>query len=66
MLEEDLKDYPAILNVANLEEILGVSEHIVRRIVNSKGFPKLDKSLVGRRILIPKLGFIKWLESQSM
>lgn len=64
MLEEDLKDYPAILSVKDLTKILDLSEPMVRRIVHSHGFPKIDKSYSGRRILVPKQGFINWLEKQ--
>lgn len=65
MIEEDLKNYPPILSVTNLKEILGVSEHIVRKMVSSEGFPTIDRNITGRRILVPKQGFIKWLERQS-
>lgn len=64
MFEEDLKDYPAILSIKDIATILGISEPKAREIVYSKGFPILKRALTGKRILIPKQGFINWIQEQ--
>lgn len=60
----DLQDLPAILSVKDVSKVLQVSEPKAREIVYSEGFPIINRVLTGRRLLIPKQGFINWLEGQ--
>lgn len=64
MFGEDLKDYPAILKIKDIANILQVSEPKAREIVYSQGFPIINRKLTGKRLLIPKQGFIKWIQDQ--
>ncbi len=61
---KDLQDLPAILSIKDIAKVLQLSEPKAREIVYSQGFPILNRTLTGRRILIPKQGFINWLEGQ--
>ena len=61
---KDLQDLPAILNIKDISKLLQISEPKAREIVYSDGFPILRRALTGRRLLIPKQGFINWLEEQ--
>lgn len=61
---KSLDDLPAVLNIKDIAKVLQLSEPKAREIVYSQGFPILNRALTGRRILIPKQGFINWLEEQ--
>ena len=61
---KDLDDLPAVLNVKDISKVLQISVPKAREIVYSKGFPIINRALTGRRLLIPKQGFINWLEEQ--
>lgn len=64
MFEEDLKGYPAILSIKDIASIFQISEPKAREIVYTDGFPIINRKLTGRRILIPKQEFIRWLKDQ--
>lgn len=55
-----LKDYPDVLTVKQVAEVLGICENSVYRLINSKaiGFKR-----VGRKILVPKVCLIDYLTS---
>lgn len=61
---KDLDDLPAVLSIKDIAKVLQMSEPKVREIVYSDGFPILNRKLTGRRLLVPKQGFINWLEEQ--
>lgn len=53
-------ELPLSLTVEMVAEVLGVSKNTAYSLCHSKGFPAVQ---IGRRIIIPKLAFIKWLEN---
>ena len=53
---------PDIMNVEDIAKILGISRVTAYGIVHSKGFPLLK---VGRKLKIPKIAFIRWIEKNS-
>lgn len=57
-----IDDLPLMLNIEDVANVLQISKPKAREIVYSEGFPILNRKLTGRRILVPKLGFINWLE----
>ncbi len=61
---KSLDELPAVLSIKDISKVLQVSEPKAREIVYSQGFPILNRALTGRRLLIPKQGFINWLEGQ--
>lgn len=50
-----------VLTPAEAAEYLGVSVQTMREITHQKGFPMLTN---GRKVLIPKEAFHRWVESQ--
>ena len=60
----DLQDLPVFLSIKDVAKVLQISEPKAREIVYSHGFPILNRKLTGRRILIPKQGFINWIQEQ--
>lgn len=61
---KSLDDLPAVLSIKDISKVLQISEPKAREIVYSDGFPILNRKLTGRRLLVPKQGFINWLEEQ--
>ncbi len=61
---KSLDELPAVLSIKDISKVLQISEPKAREIVYSDGFPILNRKLTGRRLLIPKQGFINWLEGQ--
>lgn len=59
-----IEDLPLMLSLKDVANVLQISEPKAREIVYSEGFPIINRKLTGRRILVPKQGFINWLESQ--
>ena len=62
-MERYLQDYPAVLNVSDVAEILGVSSVTVRKLLKEK---QISSIRVGRLIKIPKDRLIDYFESQNM
>lgn len=50
-----------VLTPAEAAEYLGVSVQTMRSLTHQKGFPVLTN---GKKLLIPKEAFHKWVESQ--
>jgi excisionase family DNA binding protein len=55
-----LKDYPDVLTVAQLAEILGISRNSAYRLVNER---TIGSRRIGRAIRIPKACLIDYLNS---
>lgn len=55
-----MDDLPATLNVSDIAGYLGISIAGAYNLVNASDFPKIH---VGRRIIVPKEHFIRWIES---
>jgi len=65
MKEAKFKNYddlPLMLSVPDLTEALGISRAGAYELVRSEGFPALH---IGKRILIPKEGFIAWIKDNT-
>jgi len=63
---KSMDELPLFLKLADLADILQVSEPKAREIVYTEGFPLLNRQLTGKRIVIPKLAFIKWAEQNMI
>ncbi|WP_424475038.1 helix-turn-helix domain-containing protein [Oceanobacillus kimchii] len=57
-----LEQYPPVLDVIHLQEILGIGRRQAYELVNSKEFHTVR---VGRRIKILKIVLITWLEGNN-
>ncbi|EJP84675.1 helix-turn-helix domain-containing protein [Bacillus cereus] len=55
----DSTDYPIMLNVTHLEEILGVAKRTAYEIMDQKGFPLMK---IGRKKVVSRDAFFNWLE----
>lgn len=62
MKYNNIEDLPLTLTVVEIAEIMGLSLAKAYELCHSKGFPSV---LVGRRLIIPKLALIKWMESPN-
>lgn len=62
-MEDYLKDYPAVLNIPEVAEILGVTPATVRRHIKEDHIPNIK---IGRLIRIPKDSLISFLHSEKM
>jgi predicted DNA-binding transcriptional regulator AlpA len=59
---ENLKEYPDILNVHHIQEILGIGRSQAYQLVASNQFHTVR---VGKRIIILKAIFIRWLNGDE-
>lgn len=50
------------LSVEDVANVLGVSRATAYNLANSKGFPILR---IGKRMVVPKAAFIKWIEKNT-
>ncbi|RUT39408.1 DNA-binding protein [Paenibacillus anaericanus] len=55
-----LRDRDICYTVSDLYEMLPLGRNAIYKLVNSEDFPK---KRIGNRILIPALGFARWLEN---
>jgi Helix-turn-helix domain len=55
----NLDNYPDVLNVSDIQKILGIGRRQAYELVNSGVFHVVK---IGRRIKVSKKIFIKWLE----
>lgn len=62
-MNELLEDYPAVLDVTTVAEILGVTPATVRRLIKAKA---LHSVKVGRLTRITKNKLIEYLEERSV
>lgn len=59
---EEKKQDTLCYQVSDLCELLGVSKPTAYTLVHREDFPKVR---VGRRLLVPRAGLERWLETQS-
>lgn len=52
------------LSVAEVQEALGIGRNAVYSLVNQANFPAIRLN-GGRRILIPRDAFLRWLDQQT-
>ncbi|WP_075982951.1 helix-turn-helix domain-containing protein [Bacillus massilinigeriensis] len=57
-----MNDYPLILNVSHVAEILGFSKKATHELMNSDDFPLLR---IGRCKRVTKEAFFQWIEDHS-
>ena len=55
-------DLPLTLNAMDVAEALGISRAAAYTLVQSEAFPHMR---VGKRILVPKEAFLKWIAKQT-
>ncbi len=55
-----LEELPLSLSVSDVSRILGIGRANAYELCHSNNFPAI---VIGRRIVVPKLAFIKWLEN---
>ncbi|MGB9826444.1 MAG: DNA-binding protein [Desulfofundulus sp.] len=58
-----LEDAPDFFGPRELGRIMGINEKAAYALAHSKGFPVLR---VGKKLLISKMGLIKWLGRQGL
>lgn len=59
----NIDELPLSLTVEQVGDIMGLSKNNAYVLCHSKGFPCVT---VGRRMIIPKLALIKWMESPTL
>lgn len=57
---KNIEDLPVTFGPAELADILGISRNKAYELVNQPNFPKYR---VGRKIVISKKHFIKWMDA---
>lgn len=60
---KDLNDYPDVLNVDDIQRILGIGRRQAYELVASKQFHTVR---VGKRIKILKAVFVRWLYGEKL
>lgn len=60
---KSLDELPLSLSVSDVAKVLGISKHNAYILCRSKGFPSVR---VGRRIIVPKPAFQKWIENPKV
>jgi len=58
----DLERLPAVLNMKQVQDFLGLSKPKVYELAHTRGFPVVR---FGRLIRVPRDAFLRWLEAQS-
>lgn len=54
-------DYPLILSVTDLAEIMNCSPYLARNLMKTKGFPVVHMGIGGRIKRVGRDAFFKWL-----
>lgn len=50
------------LSVAEVQKALGIGKSAVYALINREGFPKIR---MGRKFIIPREAFLRWLDQQT-
>ncbi len=61
-MDEMLKNYPVVLSISDVAEILNVTPATVRRHIRKKDIPSIK---VGKLVRIPKDSFISYLHGEN-
>lgn len=64
-MKTDVKEYselPLSLTVDQVAEVMGIGRVQAYNLVHTEDFPKIK---VGRRIVVPRQAFIKWLDTKA-
>ncbi|MED1947200.1 MULTISPECIES: helix-turn-helix domain-containing protein [Brevibacillus] len=60
--KKKIKDFPSVLSVADIQEILGIGRRQAYELVNSGQF---HVARAGRRIMVSKSIFMAWLKGST-
>ena len=58
----NVDELPLCLSVSDLAKALGIGKPNAYELCHSKNFPSV---IIGKRIVIPKLAFVKWMENPN-
>ncbi len=58
---DSINDYPIMLKVNHVAEVLGISSRKAYDIMDQKGFPLVK---IGRKKVVPRDAFFNWLEKE--
>ncbi|OOR30272.1 helix-turn-helix domain-containing protein [Bacillus cereus] len=59
---DSANDYPIMLNVKHVGEILGIAQRTAYDIMDQNGFPLMR---IGRKKVVPREAFFNWLERSA-
>ncbi|OOR10201.1 DNA-binding protein [Bacillus cereus] len=59
---DSTNDYPIMLKVDHVAEVLGISQRKAYDIMDQKGFPLVK---IGRKKVVPKEAFFNWVERSA-
>jgi excisionase family DNA binding protein len=59
----NVDELPLSMTVDDVGSVMGLSRNKAYELCHTKGFPCVA---VGKRMIIPKLAFIKWMESPTL
>jgi hypothetical protein len=60
MKYKTIDDLPLILTVKDISQVLNIALVKAYDLCHSEGFPS---KTIGKRIIVPKLAFVKWMEN---
>lgn len=60
---KNIEDYPMVLNVDHISEILSISKRMAYEVMNNKEFPLIKG--VGRCKRVERGAFYKWLTQEN-
>ena len=60
---KSIEDLPAFLNADDIAAYIGISRANAYNLYHRKGFPKLK---LGKRLVVQKEKFLKWIDENSM
>lgn len=61
-MSKQQNDYPLILSVVHIAEIMQCSEYLARNLMQSQGFPVVRMGTGGRIRRVGRDAFFKWLD----
>lgn len=56
------KELPLVLNASDVSKVLNVCRSKSYELMNSTGFPA---KRIGKKLIVTKFSFLKWLDDQS-
>lgn len=64
-MNKDIKDYPLVLNVKHIMEILGVSNRVAYELMKQKDFPVMSINGPKGSKRIPRNLFFEWIHKSA-
>ena len=62
-IDNQIDRLPLTLDATDIAKILGISKQNAYILMHRKDFPSVQ---IGRRLIVPKLAFIKWMENPHL